>query len=502
MVYLVLIGRCVLLLFVASFFVGATSNQNDIELVCANKKVRLTRLSQVRALVHSLNQTTTNGNQCPASIREALVELDRVANENNDDVCSPEKVEQIRDYYLKYVDMQANQTVPTAIKTFFLGLGLKVSGTCKKNMINSLMLDARHILNEQDYAIINKWTDDNSFISKIMNEPSDYDDIILTRDFDLLFYGNQGEQTQSNERQTDKIFLQTATGATIRQIQTVCGRRFGPIYDRLLMPIVALSNIGLNYQGEELERELQEMSVNKEVHQWYRIVYLCDALASIVIVETPEDRAKVEGLDKRLVRVLTQEEAAALKWAPAEEEQVDKDERIEQVVYRPEHVNKIDDLVVDYSDASLINLIKRFAVHKSESDRIRAKIVRKVGLFIKDLLIKGQIRVVGSLMFGKRASYSNGNNNTSFNDNIVKLIDDYTEQATSVARDAPVAGLMKVYGGALKRKYRELAYRRELNAYNMERKQKMDPAAIRRLFWRTVAVLLFVSGVLTLTLGR
>lgn len=109
-------------------------------------------------------------------------------------------------------------------------------------MIKSLMLDAHNLLNERDFASINKWTNEKSFM--IMDEPNDYDDIILPEDINRLLV--------KRNTPDDKVYIQMATSRTVREIVFTCRRRFKPIYSRLILPLVSLSNIGFNYQGAEL----------------------------------------------------------------------------------------------------------------------------------------------------------------------------------------------------------------------------------------------------------
>lgn len=85
--------------------------------------------------------------------------------------------------------------------------------------------------------------------------------------------------------------------------------KFKPFYDKLIMPLISLSNLGCNYQGELLARELEELKKNKLVRRWYNIVQTCEAFNSMDIYGDPE----MVFDNKQALTFITKNEAAELK---------------------------------------------------------------------------------------------------------------------------------------------------------------------------------------------
>lgn len=459
--------------------------------LCANRRVDLTRASELNKLAQvasrKQDEAAVDDDQsgCSQRIRLALVELDQLVSSDNENVCSPDKVRQIKAYYMRYIDKssqdgQSQTALPKALSQFFLAYGLGVSNLCKKNMITSLMLEGHELLDERDYELINPWTSEDSIIGRVMNEPSDYDDLILPKDIAGLF----GDKNKNKDDKDDKVFLQTATGHVVRKLQALCSRRFRPIYEQLILPLITLSNIGFNYQGEELEKELQEMSANKEVHQWYRIVYLCESMSSIEIVEDQQDADKTEGQDKKLVRILTREEAEQLKRAaqvaPNGSSSAD-DGLAKQLDYRMQFELKMADLIVDNQNRDLIRLVNKFETRKSELDRVRAKVIKKLANYMKEFILSGNVNIVGGLV-----NKSGGN----MNDEMVRSIDDYVRQVSGNGdQDRAVAGVSSF----AKRVYHNTAYH-GVEGVSSRVGKGLQAAGFKSIFWRAVATILFILG--------
>lgn len=486
-----------LLLTAVTLVVAEFDVEQSLTSLCKNEQVELSKISEVRAIIELL-ETKRLSTPCSQEIRESILELLPVISESLDDVCSDEKIEQIRSYHYKYIytgNKGSNSIIPSSLRNFFLAFGLKASSICKKNMINNLILDTHEYLNAEDFAAIDRWTSapDNIFDSLSVGGPSDYDDIILATELKRM---TSGDDSSSSE----KIFIQTGTGDVIKKMQKVCERRFKPFYEKLILPLVALSNMGYNFQGEELERELREMKTNKEIHKWYKVVHLCELATSMEIVEDEEDKEKTSNLDRRLVRILTKDEAdaimhkdgAARLTTNVHEEQVDEpddDERLKIINYKPEGANPIEDEIVNMNDKDLVKLIKNFDSNKSESVRIRGKILNKIGKLVKDILLKGKLMVVSNL-FKK-----NRDNQVSQRQQLVSLIDEYVYTSIrSSSIDSPVAGgILQRLNMFSKRTVNNIQFSTGSGMLAQEVKETISKA---KLMGRSIAVILMITGII------
>lgn len=72
------------------------------------------------------------------------------------------------------------------------------------------------------------------------------------------------------------------------------------------MPLIKLSNLGYNYQGEMLRR-------SKLVKRWYNIVQTCEAFAMIRIIEDPDMVVESDGEARQLITIMSEDEAAMLE---------------------------------------------------------------------------------------------------------------------------------------------------------------------------------------------
>lgn len=485
-------------LLVATSFAWCTNTgepidaRSALEALCKNAPVAITKLSDIQAIVEQLKSGTAFDG-CSEQVKDAILDLEPVIDDA-DDVCSMKKVDQIRVYHLRYIQShvtngraEAGVSIPQSLRNFFIGFGLKVNKICKTTMINNLIYDTRELLTPEDFEQLALWTkNEERFVLQSSNGPADYDDLLLAGDLIRL---TETRDSSSNE----KIFIQTGASQLLNKIRSVCRRRFKPFYEKLIVPVVSLSNLGYNYQGEELERELREMKSNKEVHQWYEVVYLCQALDDTELVESDEDREKTGGLDRKLVKILTREEAEALKGddKPAD----DDDDALEQIIYKPEGGNPISDVILDDDDRNLNRLIKGFDSNKSDLDRIRSKLFWKMGSFLKENLIGGNFKIIFSTLFRNREEkqqVDGENESKNPRAEIVKAFDEYVQQLTrSSGNDQPVAGFSD-YG---RRAYHNAAYLGPSGIAHKAAEKTIQPFNYGLTFWRLIAVILMIAAV-------
>lgn len=507
---------CASLALVLSLCLGSlvAAAELDLRLLCQQKpgdnKVRaefsLTRVSQLETLVNQYQANGELGKDCSRMSLEAMVELRDLSLDDSENVCTLKKVSKIRGFYERYLEQDGahpkakGEELPKWLRDFYLAYGLRVSGACKKNMITSLLYDGNKYLQQRDFEMLDNWTNEKSLIAQVMNEPSDYDDLLLPRDITRAFMNEHGHGANDQQQGGEKLLMQTMTGHVIAKLQLVCQRRFKPIYEQLILPLLELSNLGFNYQGKELKIELKEMSANKQIHQWYRIVYICESLDGMQVVEDPNFAKQLEGMDRKVVKVYSKEEASALRAKASLVDVVSLEmgnlDEFKLIEYEQEYGVAIGvDEVLDLGDKNLVKLVKNFANNKSELDRIRERLYKKIGKTILQSLLKGQFKLLGSALMPQ----SQSEKSMSPNEELVQALDSFISEkkASSSGDDSAVAGALSRTLGVGKRYYNHAAYHGASGISSSVAKKARDNLSPKRKFWYTICVAVFIIGVVT-----
>jgi hypothetical protein len=490
---------------------GELDASEDLSLLCRGEcsQLHLERSSQIKALAENLN--TKDASECPEHIAAAINELNELIELNKDSVCSLEATNRIQNYYKTFVAVEHDDEsddgdnggqptadrpeLPEALRSFFLAYGFRVSETCKKNMIATLVYESEHKLTPEDHKLIGSVTDKSQLESLALN-PNDFDDILLPRDISKIMEGkNSGQAASSEQPNSDglddvdgKIFIHVATDDMIFRLKMLCKRRFKPIYQELILPLLYLSNIGFNYKSEELERELKEIQNNDHLHHWYRIVFVCESLEGIELVEDVSDSHLTEDSGRKMVRIMSPEEAMRIK-RQRQMEQVESDksetankfvDKLQQVEYTRSDGIRLGDEIVDRSDGNLMNLVRSFDSHKSEVDRIKAKSISRMLRLLMSNLKNGQLNVIFE---GIRNGYMERTRTQNINNEIVEMIESMVDGAYNP--DQSVAGSNKIVQA-----YREFVVFKNLK-YNQVKKETYDKVAMKKGFWYLLTLCLF-----------
>lgn len=375
-----------------------------------------------------LIEESTDNKLVSDKTRLALNELrELVSFDKNENICSLEKVEEIRRFNAEH--LSKDDRLPKAAKNFFVAYGLQVSASCKRSMIFSIeSVNERHLLNEDDYATIEPWTGAQSTLAEFMNEftTSDLDNLVLPSDILRVSSGSDGGQ------QNQPVAIQVASGHPIKHLHNVCQQRFKPVYDQIVLPVISLINMGFNYKSKYLVRdESEDFTKNNVVRQWYRIVYICELLGSVDIFELKHQMQT--GEDPQVVRLLTREEANKLRSAQAaagdEGENLEDEHKskIEQIVYHSDDRIKLHvDKILDPSDKRLIKMIGHFDETKTELQRIRSRMTKKVGRTLLQNIKKGKFSILGSSWFGKSSDKV-----ALGNDEVARVLESHVQERQS-----------------------------------------------------------------------
>lgn len=229
-----------------------------------------------------------------ASIRE-LNEIVTVGYEN---VCSDQKVSLIEDFHNDYISTttndlenrrELNKDAPQLIKLFFMHYAMEVSAVCKRSLINNLEWDLKDKFDEQDYQfgsgrILERVS---AGMAKYFADSmvDDYDDVVIIWDLiDTPMYDqddNNNDDINPLTNEPIKLYIKTRDISTVVRMQQSCATKFKPVYEKLIAPIVRLSDMGYSNKGQQFTRELQELRENKIVQRWYNLTQICEAILPI-----------------------------------------------------------------------------------------------------------------------------------------------------------------------------------------------------------------------------
>ena len=216
-----------------------------------------------------------------------------------------------------------------------------------------------------------------------------------------------------------------------------CRNKFKPFYDKLIMPLIKLSNLGYNYQGELLVHELEELRSNKLVRRWYNIVQVCEAFASIEIFEDPEILS--DGC--QAFTFISSEEAGELRKSEhLSLEELAAREHERPIEYKPSSAQNSDQLWIQDQE-ELERLISKYKSSATEADRLRRKLLLKIYARARELLESGKVMTFVSEMV--KSGLNKESSATNVNEDLVLMIDEaVSDGETSVhvsQLDGPVA---------------------------------------------------------------
>lgn len=429
-------------LFVCYTLAGSTSNGVKAELAddhvtlesfCNNKPVRLVSISQVRRLIADSRSAEIAA--CN-DIRRSLDQLDDILEVvESGRSCNLDLVEKIRRFNYGFVaqayidkktsDNQVKQgdsrLIPDVVRQFFISLCFQISAECKITMINSLEYDTQDLISESDYATIKLLEHNGVTMLSAETEVSDFDDIILLDDL-------KNSLVDGKQMAPSKLLLKVRTSEVINDLIRTCRNKFKPIYDKLIMPLIKLSNLGFNYQGELLERELEELRHNELVKRWYNIVQTCEAFDTVEIYEDPD---MCLSDDRRAISFVSITEAQKLAKQQASPSELDESPiEYEQVI-----THNSDRLWIQ-DQQELERLVWKYRAHTSETDRIRTRLFRKMLAQLKEAYKSGHIfslakQTIKNIMPGNSAAESIKTNQAIAAEDFIQMIDEAVESNES-----------------------------------------------------------------------
>lgn len=337
-------GHSIVLLILASFLVcqhvdcqySAARVVDVAKQLCSDEAVEISGVPQVKSLIEYLN-TASGSAECDTSKREAILNLSSLI-EKIDDVCSKEMLSKLGEFRVNFMltNHRLWTSLPKSLQMFVVGFGLRINRACKLYMVKRLVFDSHSALEKGDFNLLGSLTDrKDGVLAKLSIKPEDIDLTLLAR-----------TATQK------KVHIQTRPGTLINQIKLYCQKRYKPVYDEFMTPIIELTNIGFNYQSKPLKERTLSLG---EIGLWYQLVYLCELLDSVEIIE--------DNLGSPF-KVLTEEEASKLRASVSPQPSHGDDIQLVTIQHKP---TKVDPVIMDYQDKSFMALVNGFDKQQSPS---------------------------------------------------------------------------------------------------------------------------------------
>lgn len=357
--------------------------------------------------LNTLFEASKADGSTPQQTRNAINDLHQLVTAGSANICSPDKVIEIREFNEKYMNNSGDQEVPKYLRNFFIAYGLQVSAACKQNMIGVLQsVEGKYGIKQTDYNSMEKLIDqpDGEF-SKILSNPKDFDDLLLPSDI-IRVASKSGHGVQQVPKQS-KMTVSSFASSSVAYIKVYCEKRFKPIYDQAIVPVIELSNMGFYYKSSQLALKSADYQTRRLINKWYKISFICESLASVnIFVEPKENEVGRVEENRQTIHVMTEEEAQAYKQkAESEGRQVEamvpgKFDWMEQVVYDStgSSVSLDKSKVLDTDDKDLMKSIDKFDETKTEVQRIQSRLTKKFAKVLWRSLKQGKINLVGTLM--------------------------------------------------------------------------------------------------------
>jgi hypothetical protein len=417
----------------------------SLDAICSNQFVPLKFISETMNLIKANQENPVES--CKV-YKESFDDLENILEVvQGGHICNLDLVDKIRDFHFKYVHnpselkREDSERIPTSLRYFFMSLCFQISANCKKNLINDLEYVTKGQITEDDYEEIKLLEKHDANLVGIKSQVTDFDDILLLDDLNEVAGAEQGE----DENEVG-VIIKVKTNQVLGKLLRVCQRKFKPFYDRLIMPLIRLSNLGYNYEGELLEREIDELKTNQLARRWYYIVQVCESLRSFKIYEDPDDVVDTYGVPRQQVTLISKDEAAMLErrnLKPVGEENLGAETG--KPIEFHEIVSHNDDELWIQDQEELHKLVKQHKASATERDRIKERLFKMIVSKLKELLFSGKVLWLVSDLIKCKLANECETRKSVVNSELIEMIDevvemDEIEKGTAIEPlDGPVA---------------------------------------------------------------
>lgn len=348
---------------------AANPDKNSLEKFCGLRKdaSEVTTLSEVKSII-ALLKDTDQGINCPSDVKSAILALESVIELGS--VCSEVAAQTIVGFWQDYVKAGSKfkAHLPRPLRRFFLAFGNQVSKVCKRTMIAELeKVSNEQGITEQDINIVTESIKGN--INDVFGADANIEDLLALIQAENKVRPEDDKATIDMEPRQKKYF---------ELIQERCVKKFKPIYDTLIVPVVRLTSIGMNYKSDLIDAELASFQQQKVFKDWFAAVLACQTVADYRAVVIPKTVVDTDG-NTQMITFLDDDDLEELKKKtgltfeePALEEPADYEVEI-----------KLRDLVVDEADRFLMESINNHGFFIKEVNEYRLRMIKKMPALLK-----------------------------------------------------------------------------------------------------------------------
>lgn len=309
---------------------GQMNVEDVFKHVCHNPWGR--KMSRISTLIILDDLMSSPENVCPGKpeYSEIVHQLKQLLDSHKENVCSPQKIDLIEKFHEEFIAKHAK--IPYLFLGYFKNYALAISAICKRSLISNVQQLVGKISDDEMQFGANQFFQKLDAKFKSLKGPvkasNDFDDVQLIWNVINKHLLNDPSLSLDNYldssegQQSKRISIKRADAEQIRDVQQRCRRRFKPIYEQLVIPVIRLAQLGYSAKNELLwPEELQKIRSSPLIARWYRIAYICE---SVLPVQVFDDDSLVEDATV----LLSRQEVSQL-------EQVDEQETIEEEQFEP-----------------------------------------------------------------------------------------------------------------------------------------------------------------------
>lgn len=335
----------------------------------------LTRLSDAAALIYLLR--ADGSVQCPLQVAEAILSLEPVIELRG--VCSEEAADLIVDFWAKYVNEESelSQYLPRSLRSLFIGYGLQVSKLCKISMMNELAR-ATHLvrITEQDVLMVTRSIVGNERVRKIFDDEPRLEDL-------LIVIRTDSARNDPDGCERNRMIMPPREKQYFELMREKCLRKFKPIYDSLISPIVRLASIGMNYRGKSVAEPFKLFRHQRIYKDWFNVIVACEAIVKHEPSSIPPETLAAFG-DTAMVTILDADDLVELSETTGLMVEASTSVNFLQPPLTNYEVHvRMFDQVIDLNDEYLLKSIERYGHGLEEMTRTKLRLIKKLPSVMK-----------------------------------------------------------------------------------------------------------------------
>lgn len=332
----------------------------------------VTEKSEIISMIKMLKNTEINID-CPIGVRNAILALEPVIALEN--VCSEEAADILVDFWQLYGKKKSSgrKHLPKQLRKFFLGFGAQASKLCKKVMLSELeKATQEHGITQKDLDILAVPLRNN--LNKIFGSEIRLDNLLAV----MKGRKDSGEAA----REKVNVAMEPKQKVYFDLMQEKCANKFKPIYDNVIAPVVRLIAIGINYEGDSIERQMSALKQSQLFKDWFAVVLGCEGNSRHRAVVVPKEKLDSKG-NTQMITFLDDDDLAELKKNTDLSSFDESAIKVQTIDYKISEPVSVENLVIDQTDAGLIDSISNHKLRMSQVNKFQMRMIKKFPELLK-----------------------------------------------------------------------------------------------------------------------